>query len=70
MTKNIESENQQVLIYRNMSQPQRVSAGCALHDFAHQRVVLYLKNKYPEVSECEILRLAAKRFLGESAGVL
>ncbi len=70
MSEKIESESRRLLIYRCMSAAQRVSAACALHDFAHQRLVLYLEKKHPEASKYDVLRLAAKRFLGESATVL
>jgi hypothetical protein len=60
----------QLKIYREMPPWQRVAVGCALHDFAHQRLVLHLTREYPDKSKNEILKLTARRFLGDTAGVL
>ncbi len=60
----------QLSIYQKMPSWQRVAAGCALHDFAHKRLVLHLTNEHPDIPESEILGMAAKRFLGDAARVL
>ena len=62
--------DEQRAIYRRMTPAERVSTGCALHDFAFNRVLLDLKGKWPELSHAELLKLATRRFLGEAAGVL
>ena len=60
----------QLEIYRSMSPAERVAAGCALHDFAAERLRIHLRRKYPEKSEREILVAVARRFLGDAARVL
>jgi len=62
--------DEQLAIYRRMSPSERVAAGCALHDFAFQRVMLDLRRQYPDRSEESLLKDATRRFLGEAAGVL
>ncbi len=62
--------NEQIEIYRRMSPAERVAAGCALHDFAFNRVMLDLKRRHPDSPEAELLREAVRRFIGEAAGVL
>ena len=57
-------------IYRAMTPAERVAAGCALHDFAFQRMVAYLRDRHPDKAEREILVMATRRFLGDAAGVL
>jgi hypothetical protein len=57
-------------IYRAMTPAERVAAGCALHDFAFERMVVYLRGQHPEKSEREILVMATRRFLGDAARVL
>jgi hypothetical protein len=54
-------------IYRSMSPAERVSTGCALHDFALERMKIHLRRKHPERSDREILVAAARRFLGDAA---
>ena len=57
-------------IYRRMSPAERVATGCALHDFAFDRVLLDLKRKHPDRTISELHEQAARRFIGEAAGVL
>ncbi len=57
-------------IYRKMSPAQRLRTGCALHDFAYQRVRFQISRKHPEKSAKEINKLVCKRFLNDAAGVL
>ena len=56
--------------YRAITPAERVAVGCALHDFAFQRMVLHLQKIHPEKSERQILITATKSFLGNAAGVL
>jgi len=60
----------QIDVYRRMTSAERVKTGCALHGFAHQRMVLFLSRKHPNKSPAEVLRMAAGRFLHDTAGVL
>jgi len=62
--------DEQCEIYRGMTPAERVAAGCALHDFAFERVLLNLKREQPERPESELIKEACRRFLGEAAGVL
>ena len=62
--------SEQVEIYRRMSPAERVAAGCALHDFAFDRVMLDLKRMHPDSPDSELLKQAARRFIGEAAEVL
>lgn len=48
----------QLEVYRRMTPAERVAVGCALHDFAFQRMVLHLQRQHPEKSEREIKILA------------
>ncbi len=57
-------------IFRRAKPHERVRAGCALHDFAVNLVLLNLRRRHPDWSEREILLQAAKRFLGDAARVL
>jgi hypothetical protein len=66
----MEADARQIEIYRRMRPDQKVALACGLHDFAHQRVLLYLRRLHPEKTEREILVEAAVRFCGESAAVL
>jgi len=61
---------EQVDIYRRMTPAERVRTGCALHDFAFNRLCLFFRRRHPEKSSHEIEILATKRILGESAAVL
>lgn len=56
-------------VYRSMTPSERVAAGCALHDFAFERMALFLRRLHPEKSEREILKKATRRFLGDAAGI-
>ena len=62
--------DEQCEIYRRMTPSDRVATGCALHDFAFERVLLDLKRKNPDRPAAELVKEAARRFLGEAAGVL
>ena len=53
-----------------MTPAERVRTGCALHDFAHQRLVLHPTREHPELDRREILKLVCKRSLGDAADVL
>ena len=66
----IGSSVDQLSIYRKMPPWRRVATGCALHDFAHKRLVLHLTKEHPDTPKPEILGMAAKRFLGDAARVL
>ena len=66
----MEADARQIEIYRRMKPDQKLAAACGLHDFAHQRVLLYLHKVHPEKTEREIQVMAAVRFCGESATVL
>jgi hypothetical protein len=57
-------------IYRAMTPSQRVRAGCSLHDFVHQRLVLEAQRQFPSRSPREIRVTVARRLLGDAAGVL
>jgi hypothetical protein len=65
----METDARQIEIYRRMKPHEKVAAACGLHDFAHQRVLLYLRRLHPEKSEREIQVETAVRFCGESAAV-
>jgi hypothetical protein len=56
-------------LYRAMTPAQRVAAGCALHDFAFERLRLHLQRLHPDKSEREILLETCRRFLGDTAGL-
>ncbi len=60
----------QLEAYRRMTPAVPVAAGCALHDFAYDRLVLYLSRKHPDRPPTEIRRLAARRLLHDAAEVL
>jgi hypothetical protein len=60
----------QLECYRRMTPGQRLRVGCQLHDFAHARLVAMFRQQMPDRSEREILRLVAKRFLGDAGSVL
>ncbi len=66
----IESPVDQLSIYQKMPPWRRVATGCALHDFAHKRLVLHLTKEYPDTPKPEILGMVARRFLGDAARVL
>jgi hypothetical protein len=66
----MESDSRQIEIYRRMNSRERIAVACGLHDFAHQRVVLCLREQFPDKTEREILIEAACRFLPESAAIL
>jgi Rv0078B-related antitoxin len=70
MEYNSSMTEEQVRIYRRMSSAERVAAGCALHDFACERLLLDLRRRHPDSSEDEIQRMLVRSFLGEAAGVL
>ncbi|TKJ37579.1 hypothetical protein CEE37_13780 [candidate division LCP-89 bacterium B3_LCP] len=57
-------------IYKNMMPAQRLKIAFQLHDFAHRRLTLMLRQNLPNASEREIQILVARRFLGDSARVL
>ena len=60
----------QIEAYRRMTPAERVRSGCALHDFAYQRLILFLTRTHPDRSQADIRRLAARRFLHDAAGIL
>ena len=64
------TDAKQTDLYRRMKPDQKFAVACGLHDFAHQRVLLYLRRLHPGKTEREILVEAAVRFCGESAAVL
>ncbi len=66
----IDRKTDQQTIYRGMTPQQRLQAACALHDFAHQRLVLEAQRRFPDLSRREILVIVARRFLGDAAAVL
>jgi len=66
----MEADPRQIEIYQRMRPAERIGAACALHDFAHQRILLHLKRTFPGAPERWIHVEAAWRFLGESARVL
>jgi hypothetical protein len=41
----------------------RLEAGCALHDFAHERVCAYIRKIHPVYSDRQIKLEACRRFL-------
>ena len=57
-------------IYARMSPAERVATGCALHDFAFERVLEALRRDHSDLPESELLKRAARRFIGEAAAVL
>jgi hypothetical protein len=59
----------QIAIYRTMTPAQRVRAACGLHDFVHNRLTADLARRLPNKTHQEILTLAARRLLGDAAGV-
>ena len=64
------SDGQQLSIYRQMTPSARVRTACGLHDFAHQRLVLQMSLRHPDLSRREILVKVARRFLGDAAAIL
>lgn len=64
------TDAKQIDLYRRMKPDEKLAVACGLHDFAHQRVLLYLRRLHPEKTEREIQVEAAVRFCGESATVL
>jgi hypothetical protein len=52
-----------------MTPAQRVRAACGLHDFVHNRLTADLARRLPNKTHQEILTLAARRLLGDAAGV-
>ena len=60
----------QAAIYREMTSVERLAAGCSLHDFAHERLVCYLRRAHPAQPMQAILIQAARRFLGDAARLL
>ncbi len=60
----------QQAIYCGMTPDRRLEVACALHDFAHQRLVLQAQRQFPDRSHREILVMVARRFLGDAAAVL
>ena len=61
--------DKQIEIYAKMSPKERIQSAFSLHDFAHNRMVLFLEKENPEKSHKEILKLALERFINESTGV-
>ena len=61
--------NKQIEIYKKMPSHIRIKTACQLHDFAHNRLISYYKNKFPLKKEKEIYKLVAKRFLHESTTI-
>ena len=57
-------------IYQAMPPWRRIATACALHDFAHQRLVIHLSRRYPDKPRSEILKIALRRFLRDAARVL
>jgi hypothetical protein len=66
----METDTRQIEIYRRMGSHEKLAVACGLHDFAHERVLLYLRRLHPEKKDREIQIEAAVRFCGESAAVL
>lgn len=62
-------DSRQYELYKKMSSNQRVSIGFKLHDFAYQRMKIYLHQRMPNASDEMIQKELLKRFLGESAAV-
>ncbi len=56
-------------IYKKMHSFQRVSVGCQLHDFAYQRLKVFLRQKMKNATDAMIQEEILKRFLGESKGI-
>jgi hypothetical protein len=56
-------------LYKKMSTNQRASIGFNLHDFAYQRMKIYLRQRMPNASAEQIQKELLKRFLGESAAI-
>jgi len=56
-------------IYKKMPSFQRVTVGCQLHDFAYQRLKLFLRQQMNNATEAMIQEEILKRFLGESKGI-
>lgn len=56
-------------IYKKMPSFQRVTVGCQLHDFAFQRLKLFLRQEMNNATEAMIQEEILKRFLGESKGI-
>ena len=56
---------EQVDIYRRMTPAKRLQTGCALHDFAFNRLRLVLRRQHPEKSPREINILATRTMLGD-----
>jgi hypothetical protein len=55
-------------LYKRMTPSQRVSVGCQLHDFAFQRLKVFLSKRMNNATDEMIQMELLKRFLGESAG--
>lgn len=60
----------QTEIYKAMPPWKRLETGCALHDFAHNRVCAHIRKTNPDYSERQIKLEACRRFLGDTAGIL
>lgn len=56
-------------IYKKMPPFQRVSIGCQLHDFAYQRLKVFLRQKMKNATDEMIQEEILKRFLDESKGI-
>jgi hypothetical protein len=50
-------------IYKKMPSFQRVSIGCQLHDFAYQRLKVFLRQKMKNATDAMIQEEILKRFL-------
>jgi Zn-dependent M32 family carboxypeptidase len=59
----------QIEIYQQMPIYKRVQVGCQLHDFAYQRLKMFLHHKFKEKGEAWVQREILKRYFGETAGL-